>query len=108
MPRRGRRSHWQPLAPIPPGDLPTALEIDAARGQANGWDREQLARWGVPWPPPKRWRRDLIQRRSVFEAYATREGIAAISRGHGTGCPCDACLASQGDDEAWARVKALV
>lgn len=35
--------------------LPTRAEIDAAR-----WTKAQLAEWGVPWPPPKGWRRRLL------------------------------------------------
>lgn len=40
---------------------PTAAEIEAARTPAGGWTREQLAEWGVPWPPPKGWKRALIR-----------------------------------------------
>jgi hypothetical protein len=39
--------------------MPTQAEIEAARTPAGGWTREQLAAWGVPWPPPKGWRRRL-------------------------------------------------
>ncbi|MFC4560581.1 hypothetical protein ACFO4E_01795 [Nocardiopsis mangrovi] len=39
--------------------MPTLEEIDAARTPAGGWTREQLAEWGVPWPPPKGWRKRL-------------------------------------------------
>lgn len=38
---------------------PTPAEIEAARTPAGGWTRAQLAEWGVPWPPPKGWRREL-------------------------------------------------
>lgn len=38
----------------------TAEEIDAARTDNGGWTREQLSQWGVPWPPPKGWRRALL------------------------------------------------
>lgn len=39
---------------------PSPEEIEAAQTPAGGWTREQLAAWGVPWPPPKDWRRRLI------------------------------------------------
>ena len=39
---------------------PTAAEIEAARTPAGGWTRDQLAQWGVPWPPPKGWKRALL------------------------------------------------
>ena len=35
-------------------------EIEAAKTPSGGWTREQLARWGVPWPPPKGWRQCLM------------------------------------------------
>ena len=39
--------------------IPLPCEIEAARSAAGGWTRAQLAQWGVPWPPPKGWRRVL-------------------------------------------------
>ncbi len=36
---------------------PTLAEIDASKSVAGGWTRHVLAQWGVPWPPPKGWRR---------------------------------------------------
>jgi hypothetical protein len=39
----------------------TAAEIDAARTTKGGWTRETLAHWGVPWPPPRGWRKKLIE-----------------------------------------------
>lgn len=38
---------------------PTEAEIEAARTPAGGWTRETLAAGGVPWPPPKGWRKQL-------------------------------------------------
>ena len=31
----------------------------AKRSGVGAWSRQQLASWGVPWPPPKGWRRKL-------------------------------------------------
>lgn len=39
--------------------IPTDAEIEAARTPDGGWTRNQLAAWGVPWPPPKGWRARL-------------------------------------------------
>jgi hypothetical protein len=36
-------------------------EIEAARTPNGGWTKEQLAKWGVSWPPPKGWKRKLIE-----------------------------------------------
>ena len=38
---------------------PTAEEIAQARTKRGGWTRAQLAQWGVPWPPPKGWKKRL-------------------------------------------------
>jgi hypothetical protein len=43
-------------------DLPSPEEIEAARTPAGGWKRDQLAAWGVPWPPPKGWKDELTER----------------------------------------------
>lgn len=38
---------------------PSAAEIEAAKSPAGGFSRATLAAWGVPWPPPKGWRKRL-------------------------------------------------
>lgn len=43
-------------------DLPSPEEAEAARTPAGGWTRDQLAAWGVPWPPPKGWKDELAER----------------------------------------------
>ncbi|WP_055530913.1 TnsA endonuclease N-terminal domain-containing protein [Streptomyces graminilatus] len=42
------------------GDIPSPDDIEAARTPAGGWTRDQLAAWGIPWPPPQGWREQLI------------------------------------------------
>ena len=37
-------------------------QIEASRTPKGGWTRDQLAAWGVPWPPPKGWRKALVDR----------------------------------------------
>jgi len=39
----------------------TEEEIDAARTPSGGWTKQQLAEWGVPWPPPKGWKKKLVR-----------------------------------------------
>lgn len=46
---------------------PTRAEIDAAR-----WTKAQLAEWGVPWPPPKGWRRRLLAVAEPVDARSRR------------------------------------
>jgi hypothetical protein len=38
----------------------TEEEILAERTKNGGWSRDTLAQWGVPWPPPKGWKQQLI------------------------------------------------
>jgi hypothetical protein len=40
---------------------PTAAEIAAAKTPQGGWTQEQLAQWGVAWPPPQGWKVALLQ-----------------------------------------------
>jgi hypothetical protein len=42
-----------------PRVLPSPEEIIAGRTGNGGWKRSVLEQWGVPWPPPKGWRRQL-------------------------------------------------
>ena len=44
------------------GELPSPEDVARAQSPAGGWSRQQLARWGVAWPPPKGWRQDLAVR----------------------------------------------
>lgn len=44
---------------------PTAAEITDARTERGGWTRAQLAEWGVPWPPPRGWRKRLVASASM-------------------------------------------
>lgn len=47
----------QPKALI--GRRVSAAEIETARTERGGWSKATLEAWGVPWPPPKGWRRAL-------------------------------------------------
>jgi hypothetical protein len=40
--------------------LPSKAEIEAGKSARGGWTRARLAEWGVPWPPPKGWKKALI------------------------------------------------
>jgi hypothetical protein len=39
--------------------IPSPLEVERARTPNGGWTQKQLALWGVPWPPPHGWKKDL-------------------------------------------------
>lgn len=36
-----------------------------AKSPRGGWTRKTLAAWGVPWPPPKGWRKALVEGKPV-------------------------------------------
>lgn len=38
----------------------TEEEIEKARTSKGGWTRDQLAAWGVSWPPQKGWKKRLL------------------------------------------------
>lgn len=38
----------------------TLEEVEAGRSPAGGWNKATLAAWGVPWPPPKGWKEQLM------------------------------------------------
>jgi hypothetical protein len=40
----------------------TEAEIEAGKSARGGFTRATLARWGVPWPPPKGWRKRITLR----------------------------------------------
>jgi hypothetical protein len=60
--------------------LPTEEEIEAAMTPAGGWTKATLASWGVPWPPPKGWRKHF---REVWELIAVVDEEMARDEGKG-------------------------
>ena len=43
----------------------TAQQIEAGKSPRGGFTRKQLAAWGVGWPPPRGWRKALVQGRPI-------------------------------------------
>ena len=58
--------------------MPTAAEIEAAKTPAGGWTRETLAQWGVPWPPPKGWRRAVIEQSTTAKGAALNDPLPCL------------------------------
>ena len=76
---------------IDPVELRRLREIAEARTPAGGWTKEQLAAWGVPWPPSKGWVQALTakgdeQRTRFAAANGWREGSDGRWRRDGTFC----------------------
>lgn len=55
--------------------MPTLEEIEAARTPGGGWTREQLAAWGVEWPPHPGWKAGLVALDEMKRAAARLPGI---------------------------------
>jgi hypothetical protein len=48
--------------------VPTSAEILAGMATPRGgWSRATLASWGIPWPPPKGWKKRLEQQAALVE-----------------------------------------
>ena len=47
--------------------MPTEDEIDEARTANSGWTKDQLAEWGVSWPPPRGWKEGLVEESKGLE-----------------------------------------
>lgn len=47
--------------------LPSPEEVEAARTAAGGRPRDQLAAWGVPWPPAAGWKQKLAHQRKAHQ-----------------------------------------
>jgi hypothetical protein len=43
-------------------------EIEAQRTSNGGWNRTQLAQWGVPWPPPAGWKSVILNHGIPYNA----------------------------------------
>jgi len=58
-------NHFRPYCRMTPRcpccpTLPEQVsDIEAKQTSRGGWTRAQLAEWGVPWPPPRGWRKKL-------------------------------------------------
>lgn len=50
----------------------TAEEIEAGKSPKGGFTRDQLEKWGVPWPPPKGWKRKLMGKPEQPDAQFSR------------------------------------
>jgi hypothetical protein len=53
-------ARWTPARIRAPADASIAARIEALKSPDGGWSKEALASLGVPWPPPKGWKEELI------------------------------------------------
>ncbi|MDM7991404.1 MULTISPECIES: hypothetical protein [unclassified Arthrobacter] len=58
--------------------MPTREEIEAARTPAGGFTKQQLALWGIPWPPPRGWRRQLEEEAEKAAQAQSQDRIGAL------------------------------
>ena len=70
-----RRKNWGGEVVHVPGRTRIAEdEILAVQTENGGWTKDQLAEWGVPWPPPKGWKFQLLTYGHPYEAEFSVEG----------------------------------
>ena len=62
---------------VVPTTVPSPQEVANARTRAGGWTKATLAQWGVPWPPPKGWRRRLAELYESGDRHAATESVDA-------------------------------
>lgn len=62
---------WGIIRPAPITGKVSDAEIETSRSPRGGWTRETLAQWGVPWPPPKGWRKALTAKPARPDAQPT-------------------------------------
>jgi len=55
-----------------------------AQTPAGGWTRKTLAQWGVPWPPPKGWKNNLIRKSEKDDQSKTIRKIRRVKRSRPT------------------------
>ncbi|SER00017.1 hypothetical protein SAMN05216481_12536 [Streptomyces radiopugnans] len=63
--------------------IPSPDEVEAARTPAGGWTRDQLAAWGVPWPPPAGWKQRLADQWHAARQSPHRDAAPSASGGGG-------------------------
>ena len=57
--------------------MPTREEIEAARTPSGSFTKQQLAQWGISWPPPRGWRRQLEEEAEAASATA-QDRVGAV------------------------------
>ena len=80
----------------------TDAEIEAAKSPRGGFTRKTLAAWGVPWPPPKGWRKALIEGRAIPKPKPRR------SRSNGRNRPNKPAKPSQAESWVFAVATFLI
>jgi hypothetical protein len=43
-------------------NIPSPEEVEQAKTKNGGWTRTILAEWGIGWPPPKGWKKELYKK----------------------------------------------
>lgn len=64
-------------------------EIEAGKTAKGGFSRATLAKWGVPWPPPKGWRAALLAGEVVPDRSAADPSLGMRSRHRPDGAEID-------------------
>lgn len=60
----------------------TEAEIISKMTPQGGWTRETLESWGVPWPPPKGWKKALLAGAAPPRRPLAPEVVALVKAAH--------------------------
>ncbi|MFE6926070.1 hypothetical protein ACFVAV_34005 [Nocardia sp. NPDC057663] len=56
-----KKQYYRPSIEIQVRPPTSVEELEAARTRNGGWTRDQLAEWGIPFPPPSGWHGRLLR-----------------------------------------------
>jgi hypothetical protein len=71
-PAKPKKTPPAPILTLIPGWKLTEQDIEAGRSERGGFGRKELAKFGVPYPPPKLWKQSLIEGRPLSPAMKRR------------------------------------
>lgn len=79
MVRKVAKPRWKPKRKY------TVREIQSVRNQKGGYTRRRLEKLGVPWPPPKGWRKAILASGRHAPEKPTERRV--VRKTHMRGCP---------------------
>jgi hypothetical protein len=87
-------------------------EIMSKQTPAGGWTKQQLAHWGVPWPPPNAWKKEILQHgipySKIIETFGGGEIVTENNPFFCKHCDCELIPRYERLWDAHAPVKQLV
>ena len=51
------------------------LDIESCKTPKGGWTKGTLTQWGVPWPPPRGWKRTIVEHDFPYDHSKNTEAV---------------------------------